>query len=72
MNEYIMYLSAANIIAAIINLTALCKAYQDSHRKRSICMSDDYRMRKCGDGWEYCNGKCSECPKTHIATTNHT
>lgn len=39
---------------------------------RRICMSDDYRMRKCGEGWEYCNGKCSECPKTHIVTTNHT
>ena len=35
-------------------------------------MSDDYRMRKCGEGWEYCNGKCSECPKTHIVVTNYT
>ena len=35
-------------------------------------MPDDYRMRKCGEGWEYCNGKCSECPKTHIVVTNHT
>lgn len=33
MNEYIMYLSAANILAAIINLTVLWKAYKNSHRK---------------------------------------
>ena len=27
------------------------------------------RMRPCGDGWAYCNGKCEDCAKTSATTS---
>lgn len=31
-----------------------------------------YRIRKCGDGYEYCLGQCEICPKEQTYTSNHT
>lgn len=35
-------------------------------------MDVDVRIRPCGGGWEYCDGKCVECPKAKYTVTNHT
>lgn len=47
--------------------------------------SEGYQVRKCGQSWDYCDGKCDQCEKNHayciatdhtidyhLAATNHT
>lgn len=26
-------------------------------------MVDDWRIRRCGDDWRYCNGNCRDCDR---------
>jgi hypothetical protein len=32
----------------------------------------EMQIRKCGAGWEYCNGDCSKCDKSNITYSNAT
>ena len=32
----------------------------------------EMQIRKCGEGWEYCNGDCSKCYKSNITYSSAT
>lgn len=32
----------------------------------------EFRIRRCGCYWEYCNGCCNSCNKSKIYTSDHT
>ncbi len=32
-------------------------------------VNDEDEIRPCGTRWEFCNGKCSECPKANAAVS---
>lgn len=36
----------------------------------SICAEQE--IRKCGDGWSYCDGNCEECYKSRLKYSNET
>ena len=33
---------------------------------------DDWRVRRCGGDWRYCNGNCEPCLKKYKPATNKT
>ena len=35
-------------------------------------MCAEQEIRKCGDGWAYCNGSCEECYKNYKDYSNST
>lgn len=32
----------------------------------------EFRIRRCGCYWEYCNGCCNSCDKSNFYTSDHT
>lgn len=32
----------------------------------------NYQMRRCGQSWQYCDGKCDKCNIHNYTTSNHT
>lgn len=33
---------------------------------------NDIRFRRCGDGYEYCDGNCGRCTKANMSASNQT
>lgn len=43
--------------------------YQSNSDKEELDMT---KVRRCGAGWVYCDGRCGICPATHMTTSNTT
>jgi len=53
-------------------MTALDMAIEALREQMKRDMTEDKKVRPCKGGWEYCDGNCSECEKSHATISDHT